>query len=92
MNVLNDENRPFSKRLHIANNAFRSPELPLHHKEAFLLYWLLKKIDKTSEECWKLLNEWLKSIQFQELNRIDMNREEITRIVEVNIYLYITFV
>lgn len=84
MNILNDENKPFLKRLHIANNAFRSSELIFHHKEAFLIHWLFKKIDKASEECWTILNEWLKSNQFSELNRIDINNEEITRIIEVN--------
>lgn len=72
-----------SKRLKLASNAFKSSELPLQHKEAFLLHWLINKIDNGTVQIWKLSNEWLKSNQFHELSRNDINSEEITNIVEV---------
>lgn len=80
---MDDETRPLPKRLKLANNAFKSPELPLQHKEAFLLGWLINKNQEQNEDTLKLLNEWLKSNQFNELSRNDITSEEITRIVEV---------
>lgn len=83
LNILDDESKPFSNRLKIANNAFRSSELTLQHKEAFLIKWVLNKIDKTTIKTWELLHEWLNSNQFSELNRNDLNNDEITEIVKV---------
>lgn len=83
LNILEDESRPFPNRLKFANSAFRSPEFMLQHKEAFLMHWILNQIDKTSVQIWELLHEWLSSNQFSELNRNDINNEEITKIVEV---------
>lgn len=82
MNILNDGG-PLTKKLKLANNAFRSSELPLQQKEALLLHWLINKIDNSAEETWKLLNEWLKSNQFHELSRNDISNEEITKIIQV---------
>lgn len=83
LNILDDESKPFTNRLKIANNAFRSSELTLQHKEALLIQWALNKIDNTTIKTWELLHEWLKSNQFSELNRNDINNEEISKIVKV---------
>lgn len=81
---MDDDNKPFSKRLIFANNALRSSELAFHHKEAFLLHWLLNKIDcDNTEEIWKMLHDWLRSDQFIELNRNDINTNEISKIIGV---------
>lgn len=80
---MDDESETFSNRLKIANNAFRSSELTLQHKEAFLIQWVLNKIDKTTGKAWELFYEWLKSSQFSELNRNYINNEDICKIIKV---------
>lgn len=95
LNILDDESKPFTNRLKTANNAFRSSELTLQHKEAFLIHWILNKIDNTTVEIWEILHDWLKSNQFTELNRNDLFNDEIAKIVKVfgikEIYLNVIF-
>lgn len=85
--VLNDNSQPLQKRLKIANNAFISSEVPLQHKEAILIHWLLKIFDGRDENICTFFQEWLKSSQFNEITRNDISQNEIKDIIEVRIIL-----
>ncbi|KAJ8930658.1 hypothetical protein NQ314_016520 [Rhamnusium bicolor] len=83
LTVLDNNEEPFYKRIKIADSAFRSSELPLPHKEAFLLKWIIKNYDYNNKETWELLNTWMRSEQFKDLNRSDIDTEEIISIIRM---------
>ncbi|KAJ8972405.1 hypothetical protein NQ317_010328 [Molorchus minor] len=82
LNLLDSIHEPVSKKLKIVDHAFKSSQLLLPHKEAFLLKWIIGYSEKESKETWKILYDWVHSDQFKELNRNDMDNNEISAIIE----------
>ncbi|KAF2892291.1 hypothetical protein ILUMI_13873, partial [Ignelater luminosus] len=75
LGILRNSEEPLCKRLKIADNAFKSIELPIQHKEAVLLKWLRKTTRSDEPEAWNLLLNWLTSQQMQNLNKSDTKEE-----------------
>ncbi|KAF5296190.1 hypothetical protein FQA39_LY12644 [Lamprigera yunnana] len=71
LQVLNDTEEPLTKRLKVADNAFKSVELPLQHKESFLLKWLNTMTKSSDVVTWDLLLNWLQSPQMQHVTHED---------------------
>ncbi|KAJ8949966.1 hypothetical protein NQ318_002374 [Aromia moschata] len=82
LNILDNEHEPFLKRLTVADNAFKSSEFLLPHKEAFLFKWIITNSVHSNKESWECFNNWLNSEQFKELNRGDIDNEEIYCIIK----------
>lgn len=85
---MEDSAEPLPKRLKVANSIFCSSELPLHHREALLLNWLAKSVDRESGEVVILLKQWLTSVQVKGLNRSDIGEAEIVTFIQVLYTVY----
>uniref|UniRef100_A0A1Y1K0Y5 Nucleolar 27S pre-rRNA processing Urb2/Npa2 C-terminal domain-containing protein n=1 Tax=Photinus pyralis TaxID=7054 RepID=A0A1Y1K0Y5_PHOPY len=77
LTLLNNDVEPLPKRLKIADNAFKSCNLPIQHREAVLLDWLTKLTKTNDSDVWDLLLKWLQSVQVQNLNRSDVNYADL---------------
>ncbi|XP_018577936.1 uncharacterized protein LOC108916212 [Anoplophora glabripennis] len=80
---LEDTGESFDKKIIIADNAYKCPELAVGYKEVFLLKWIIKHSNEDYKECWKCINNWLRSTQFNKLNKNDINREDFINIIEL---------
>ncbi|KAK4873224.1 hypothetical protein RN001_015253 [Aquatica leii] len=83
LDLLENKDEPLAKRLKLADNAFKSVELPLQRKEAHLLKWLSKITKADDDTSWTLLLNWLRSPQVHSLNRSDITHEELQYLLNV---------
>ncbi|KAG5870299.1 hypothetical protein JTB14_018096 [Gonioctena quinquepunctata] len=76
LRILDDGDEPLCKRIKIADNAFKSSELPLQCKP-LLLKWIMKSGGDSNEDTWIFLNSWLNSNSFKNLSRNEIDNREI---------------
>ncbi|KAH1010809.1 uncharacterized protein LOC109541974 [Dendroctonus ponderosae] len=87
LQALNNDEEPLGKRLRIAENALKSPEFVVQHKEALLLKWIVSVSSKEHSiengALWDHIITWLASGEFMDLTQNCITNDDMFSIMQV---------